>query len=88
MADTCCRCSFSDLFNVSGKPFANRSVGISLEFSLWVWTTLFCVIFNVCFFHLNRTYFSYFHFLNFGIFGYLCRQFALDGVEWTRSIAD
>lgn len=34
-------------------------IGLSalvFEFSLWVWTTLFCVIFNVCFFHLNRTY--------------------------------
>lgn len=34
-------------------------IGLSVlvfEFSLWVWTTLFCVICNVCFFHLNRTY--------------------------------
>lgn len=56
MADTCCRCSFSDFFNVFGEPFANRFVCVSFEFSLWVWTTLFCVICNVCFFHLNRTY--------------------------------
>ncbi|WP_455593037.1 polysaccharide biosynthesis protein [Bacteroides sp.] len=29
---------------------------ISMEYSLWGWTTLLCVVCNVVFFHLNRTY--------------------------------
>lgn len=56
MADTCCRCSFSDFSMFLASLL---QIGLSVlvfEFSLWVWTTLFCVICNVCFFHLNRTY--------------------------------